>query len=86
MDYPRCKTCKWWSDEEPRDSRIEGRLKVCICPHIIDLTNIPAERRLDEHDHLEVGQDEAAHADGSDYLSEFYTGPDFGCIHHEPIG
>jgi hypothetical protein len=72
---------------EYANPRPQGEFRQCSCPQIIDLAHVrdqpkrvrPA-REDEEWDELLAQSNEAMHRDGSDYLSEFGTGPDFGCV------
>lgn len=61
MEYPKCKTCRWWKG---RDAHTNKQHK-CSHQKLATLLSEPL--------------------DGADGRGNcIYTGPDFGCIHHEP--
>lgn len=65
-----CKTCNFWRFT-PKEDVDQSKIRRCYCPSIRNaeygLETIPS-------DGLTYGYDEGA---------AFYTGPDFGCIHHK---
>ena len=63
-----CKTCRWWGDSKPYPF---GR---CHHKHL-EVADHTAFVPIPSHSGLLV------RADGHDH--GIYTGPDFGCIHHE---
>lgn len=91
-----CKTCKWWGQVAyrampygPGDVRIELREEdeadhsrvhqQCGCPRIVYGGN------LDEKEEASLPRDHAIYWDTESYYAGFRTGPDFGCVHHEPM-
>ena len=66
-----CKTCKWW--EEPTDYvRTVTTAGYCRSPKLVDINDRGYEGV-------------AGTGFGMDYpVCHLVTGPDFGCIHHEP--
>jgi hypothetical protein len=70
MKMERCKTCKWWKQLDWKGK--EPTHSYCECPKIFmgngKYMNAPDEAEV--HGGLDLG--------------EFITGPEFGCIHHEP--
>ena len=84
-----CSTCKWWGgrphviDYQDGVRLWEGRVeehpprKTCGSPFILDGSDA-SDRTL-----AEVPLSAAVYRDCEDYGASFYTGPDFGCIHHE---
>lgn len=82
----RCKNCKHWSTEVSRDDRVAASgLRLCECPQIVNMVYVEYEIDDDTGERLPVdfADDAAAYNDGSDYLAEFSTGPEFGCVHWE---
>lgn len=79
-----CKTCRWWlppeyeneivrpldadNDYEPMVMPFEVR--QCKSPKLLFYERPPL--------------DGATVMDGSQYKAELYTGPEFGCVNHEP--
>ena len=80
-----CKTCKHWEansrlerfDGETGDSFC-GEHRLCNCAKIVDISGMG----FDQTSSLE--HDTGAVDDSDSFRAYFYTGPDFGCIHHEP--
>lgn len=66
-----CKDCKWWGKaQNPRSPYSYGQNQ--ICEHIIPQRNEAISYKASVtpiHD--------------NNYLSDLFTGPDFGCIHWE---
>ena len=74
----RCKTCaKWEHDAEFYTLRHDGRVKIaggiCISEKLTEDYSDGQERGCDE---LVYPYNEGGH---------FWTGPEFGCVHHEQI-
>lgn len=69
MDYPRCKTCKHWRHWSDVASEQPGR--YCLNADKIMESYSREGRPVDAlvYDYSEGGG--------------FWTGPDFGCVHHE---
>lgn len=66
-----CKTCKWWDAENENHRGYTPPVDghPCKCP------------KIDDSPHYRVNGDLAAPSESG----TFFTGPDFGCVHHEPI-
>ena len=81
-DDKTCKACKWWMPNDPKlgfnaDDPARSGQSSCwhnSCGSERASAMVPVDIEYHEGDDL--------HAP-SDHLS-IYTGPDFGCIHHEP--
>ena len=68
MSYPRCRTCKYWDDDTVFSFGDQGS-----CGH-------EASGSSDD-------DGMCYYSSGGSYPAEamlVHTGPDFGCIHHEP--
>ena len=80
----RCQTCRWWT---PADDYNE-------IAHPLDPTNdylpmaMPFEVRLCKSPKLLFYErpaiDGGTVVDGSQYKASLLTGPEFGCVNHEP--
>lgn len=64
-----CDTCKWWGETiSLYQYASRGRSKRCI--HITSDGNVPSGSSVSPiHD--------------NDFLSDLFTSPKFGCVHHE---
>ncbi|HUW15155.1 MAG TPA: hypothetical protein VM537_35890 [Anaerolineae bacterium] len=81
-----CETCKWWV----RDPEGDGRYLGCsiIAPYDIDAGGpmiMPWEVRFCLSPKITfferpVDRDGATIVDGSEYMADLITGPDFGCV------
>lgn len=84
-----CSTCKHWGqlpwyldyqDGLLRQESIRetGKNKSCGSPNIVDAS-------ASKHEQTEALPLNAAwYSDCENYAAVFRTGPDFGCVHHEP--
>ena len=68
-----CKTCLWW---EGRGKETVSKRRGCVHPKIGESHAISSAGNWDATDVLEYPYDEGG---------QIATGPDFGCIHHQPI-
>lgn len=79
-----CKTCRWWgvgqqdvpyaSTIPPNWDRVASKAKRCGSPKLIDI-----------NDHKEGYVAVKDDLFGLDYpVCDLVTGPDFGCVNHEP--
>ena len=67
-----------WDGPDEMPTAINGLL-ACECPHIVDASGMPFADCCVSLD------DSAAAYEGMDGCrAYFYTGPDFGCVHHAP--
>lgn len=85
MDYPRCLTCRFWQKPEGYEN-----VGTCTCPKVIFATGKMAEDDWKMHavshaDEHVLSGDECAVVDGSGYFAKLMPGPEFGCVHHEPL-
>lgn len=64
-----CKTCKKWN-RDYRNASVEGE---CL-----------STKRTISYIDFKVPNDGFAFFPRDDNNKEFYTGPDFGCVNHEP--
>lgn len=80
-----CKTCQWWQDDTEAHRR-RSNVKNCTCPKVIFATvDYESDAAVAEEDpHHVLSGNEAGVEDGSGYFARLITGPDFGCIHHQP--
>ncbi len=69
-----CKTCKYWHDDEFGNEW--GLFKPCHHSKVHD------NNRFHDHTQDELVDVLCASTDGD--TPTILTGPDFGCIHHEP--
>lgn len=72
-----CKTCKWWGSPGTGHARANH----CENPKSIPLEKVLGGSDIPD-DWVATNFDDAdCHGTG---IPVFITGPDFGCIHHEP--
>lgn len=64
-----CKTCKCWTPPEVSSPWDVSKGGACACPKFVY--------------HEPMPRDGLEYYDAEGYAAGFYTGPDFGCIHHE---
>lgn len=64
----RCSTCKWWL---PNDDFPGG-----VCEMAYNTAHLKAAPFFADNQEF--------FASGAGCIAHFHTGPDFGCIHHEP--
>lgn len=94
-DHPTCETCRFWGvhnwhldhmkKDQPyqhtdREHMRDHPHKPCGCPKIVDSSDI-GQKEVDA-----MPSDMAVFSDCEGYSASFVTGPNFGCIHHEPKG
>lgn len=85
-----CKKCRWWGgnlpNRDPDDDAVNVR--ICTCPKVhfgrADIDSEPMVIVDKKTDHV-LESDEVSVQDGSGYWAAMFCGPDFGCIHHEPV-
>lgn len=91
----RCDSCRWWTprDEHDTAARIHDvfprdpvtyeelpgphEIRFCLSPKLLDNTETYGEGR-------NIDRDGAMVVDGSGYVAELLTAPDFGCVNQEP--
>lgn len=92
MDYPRCKTCVWWGHDEREGIQTRTNARQCGHPKqlrcLLDATAHYQGPTIVDHESLEpMKQDESAFCSGDPFAEGapgfLWTGPDFGCVHHE---
>lgn len=80
-----CSTCKHWTEG---DLEWDGRCRP-MDPDTYEEMVMPFEVRYCHSPKLmrferPLEADMASAVDGSEYMAEPLTGPDFGCVNHEP--
>lgn len=84
MEYPRCKTCKWWTEDPvtyiDRDNgyrKVETGRRECKSPAYVEPAKV---------DIYSIGITDPRHVEcfGSGGWAGIAPGPEHGCIHHEP--
>jgi hypothetical protein len=92
-DKMTCSTCRWWvldkndsynsliSPEDPVTYEQEKTEEAIATKwgHVVRRCRCP---KITFYQRPE--RDGATVCDGSEYMAQLLTGPDFGCIHHEP--
>jgi hypothetical protein len=86
MTTARCATCVHWRDSQkhhrgPRDLAVLGPDYRPVTPQPFELHECLSPK-VRFYERPEV--DGVALMDGSEFFATMVTGPDFGCIHHEP--
>ena len=84
----RCKDCRWWDSESAYSDfdKPTSDVRHCLCDHILKVKDMEGRQEWDDDmmcRTIRIEEDEAVAYDGSDYLSTFSTGPEFGCVHFE---
>ena len=80
-----CSNCKHWDENDNftkyNDDGDDPKsiFNRCVCPEIHDAS------RMGFKELHELKDSVATVSDHEDYKADFYTGPNFGCIHHEPV-
>ena len=81
-----CQTCRWWSIANKTVFNAAGDevilpFKRCQSPLIVDVSRdgFVHEKGIARS----VPTNGAVYSDCEGHSASFYTGPDFGCIHHE---
>ena len=79
-----CESCVHWRVDHQPDS-----IEEPYDPDTYEPMAMPFEVRRCRHPKLlfcerPLERDGFSVADGSEYFAAFYTGPDFGCVRHEP--
>lgn len=75
-----CKTCKWWSANctPPNDAMVCNRQTYLKHKH----GDVPNKGRPVQPDGFRVAVFPGG--DQAQSVAAYFTGPDYGCIHHEP--
>ena len=66
-----CKTCRWWGEQREANAGTCLHKKISFRGVVVD---VPLMGQLPPPDGMTAANNDA----------EVRTGPDFGCIHHEP--
>lgn len=82
----KCQTCKWWAKKsdwengklEPVDSET---FEPMVMPYEVRFCTSPLLARFE----FPPDKNRASLYDGSEYYAEIVSGPDFGCVNHEPL-
>jgi hypothetical protein len=86
----RCQTCRHWQFDEKKDYGYEERICRPQDPDTYQPMEMPWEVRICKHPQKTfverpVERNGFGLVDGSEYRAALVTGPDFGCVRHEPI-
>lgn len=73
-DKPTCSSCKWWGS--PRDKWASKDEPKGVCQLL--------SRKQDRDFMLDVCSHCTSVSEDCHSCGRIFTGPDFGCIHHEP--
>lgn len=77
----RCKDCRWWGTESFEVPVRGGGFRQLAHRPCTHLKTIDASARSYD---FTAPDDAVLYSDAEQYRALLWTGPEFGCVHHEP--